>query len=392
MRYHFISRRFLRIKALQHLYSGAIHRNVYQIKAIEQIRQDLAFDIFVHDPSIKKSLEAQREQAVKYFLEAIQDGDHHVAIPDSDQNPSIFGALKKNIAYYNHHVLEDIANIHTQFDQIKRYLYRDYLCVLWIFKKYHTIAHAKYHATPANLASQPLLESIATSPVLQALVEKQEWFAPLYQKYDGWPMDNDFMENPWNGFVQSPIPPLDSYHRDDPDNNRIFVQLFKVLILQNKQIDDFLTMQDLYWCEHKHIVKKMIVSTFQSVLQADYGAFDAFLKSFEEELSRARLFHNLLLKTAIDHSKAYRSIISQQAQKWDYSRIISIDKIILQLALAEMLYIKEVPTKVILDEYIEIAKLYGTAKSSQFINGILDGVLTQGKDTNDVQSLDLNVR
>lgn len=379
MKYHFISRRFLRIKALQHLYSDAIHRNVYQMKAIEQIRQDLAFDVFLHDPSIKKSLEAQREQAVKYFVEAIQDNDHHVAIPDSDQNPDVADTLNKNIAYYNHHVLEDVASIHTRFDQVKRYLYKDYLCVLWMFKKYHTIACTQYHTAPANQAGHPLVESIATSSVLQALVEKQGWLAPLYQKYDGWPMDSDFIENQWNGLMQSPIPPLDGYHRDNPDNSRVFIQLFKVLILQNKQIDDFLAMQDLYWFEHKYIVKKMLIPTFQSILQADHGTFDAFLKSFEEELSRARLFYGLLLKTAIDHSKAYKSIISQQAQKWDYSRIISIDKIILQLALAEMLYIKEVPVKVILDEYIEIAKLYGTPKSSQFINGILDGILTQGK-------------
>lgn len=60
---------------------------------------------------------------------------------------------------------------------------------------------------------------------------------------------------------------------------------------------------------------------------------------------------------------------------WDVDRLAFMDVVILLVALAEVEYVPSVPTKVTLNEYIEIAKYYSTAKSGQFVNGILNSII-----------------
>ena len=68
-------------------------------------------------------------------------------------------------------------------------------------------------------------------------------------------------------------------------------------------------------------------------------------------------------------------IIQKYAKNWDLQRLVTMDKNILRIALIELLYIKETPLKVVIDEAIELAKKYSTEESSTFINGILAKVV-----------------
>jgi transcription antitermination protein NusB len=68
-------------------------------------------------------------------------------------------------------------------------------------------------------------------------------------------------------------------------------------------------------------------------------------------------------------------LISKQADNWRLARMPVVDRNILRLALFELLHEPDTPHPVVIDEALEIAKRYSTPRSSQFINGILDGVL-----------------
>jgi len=67
-------------------------------------------------------------------------------------------------------------------------------------------------------------------------------------------------------------------------------------------------------------------------------------------------------------------LISSKSKNWDFDRITLLDKLILRIALVEMIYVDDVPPKVSIAEGVEIAKLFSTDDSSSFINGILDSV------------------
>lgn len=76
------------------------------------------------------------------------------------------------------------------------------------------------------------------------------------------------------------------------------------------------------------------------------------------------------------NNKEIDDIIQKYAKNWDLNRLVKMDKDILRIALVELLYIKDTPIKVIVDEALELSKKYSTEDSASFINGILARVIT----------------
>ncbi len=83
---------------------------------------------------------------------------------------------------------------------------------------------------------------------------------------------------------------------------------------------------------------------------------------------------SLFLRT-LDCAETADEIISSHTKNWDISRIALIDRLLLRMAICEMLAFEDIPPKVSINEAIEVAKRYSTSKSGKFINGILDAVL-----------------
>ena len=69
------------------------------------------------------------------------------------------------------------------------------------------------------------------------------------------------------------------------------------------------------------------------------------------------------------------SIVQPKLNNWDAERVALIDLLLLRMGVCEMLYFPTIPTKVTINEYIEIAKMYSTPQSGQFVNGVLDNIL-----------------
>ena len=76
-----------------------------------------------------------------------------------------------------------------------------------------------------------------------------------------------------------------------------------------------------------------------------------------------------------EHHSKVDAQIKEFSIGWDFDRLVKIDKDIMRIAITELLYIEEVPHKVVVDEAIELAKKYSTEDSSSFINGVLAKVI-----------------
>ncbi len=96
-------------------------------------------------------------------------------------------------------------------------------------------------------------------------------------------------------------------------------------------------------------------------------------------------FAEKLLLVTVDFSVDYDQLIEQHIKNWDVNRLAIIDKLILRMAISEMLHFDDVPTKVTINEAIELAKEYSTRKSGNFVNGILDAILTRLNEENRIQ-------
>jgi transcription antitermination protein NusB len=109
------------------------------------------------------------------------------------------------------------------------------------------------------------------------------------------------------------------------------------------------------------------------------GTTPAEMFGRSEELRKApqglRDFTERLVSGTLENREKLDEIISRQADHWRLVRMPVVDRNILRLALFELLHEPTTPRPVIIDEALEIAKRFSTPRSSQFINGILDGVL-----------------
>ena len=107
----------------------------------------------------------------------------------------------------------------------------------------------------------------------------------------------------------------------------------------------------------------------QMKANSTFGLSQLKVKDDDEDFLKD-LFRKTLL-----HQHEFTSEIDEKTPNWDTERIAEMDMILIKMALTEFLYFPSIPTKVSINEYIEIAKDYSTPKSSYFINGVLDKLL-----------------
>jgi N utilization substance protein B len=86
-----------------------------------------------------------------------------------------------------------------------------------------------------------------------------------------------------------------------------------------------------------------------------------------------------LIDVVLKNSEELDSYVVSKLENWEYQRIALLDKIIIKMATAEILYFPEIPPKVSINEAIEIAKMYSLKNSGSFVNGILDSILSELK-------------
>ena len=86
-------------------------------------------------------------------------------------------------------------------------------------------------------------------------------------------------------------------------------------------------------------------------------------------------FARKLIYNVIEHRDELEKIICQKVANWELERIATIDKILLQMGICELLYFPDIPPKVTINEAIEVAKAYSTERSGKFINGTLDAIM-----------------
>lgn len=94
-----------------------------------------------------------------------------------------------------------------------------------------------------------------------------------------------------------------------------------------------------------------------------------------------RAFTSELFQYTLNYQEEFAELIEPKLENWDLERIAILDMILMKMALCELMYFAEIPVKVTINEYIEIAKLYSTPKSKDFVNGVLDKIMKELKES-----------
>lgn len=144
---------------------------------------------------------------------------------------------------------------------------------------------------------------------------------------------------------------------------------YKSLVFKAEIIGLYMEQADLYWSENKAILRSMVVKTIKAVNE---GSNEFELAELSYNWEEDKQFFELLFDKTTGEEEKYESMIAAKTKNWDIERISDTDKILLQMAIQEMINFPGIPLKVTINEYIEVSKKYSTPKSKLFINGVLD--------------------
>lgn len=155
------------------------------------------------------------------------------------------------------------------------------------------------------------------------------------------------------------------------EDRELWRKLYKAFIFDNEELDALLEEQSLYWNDDKSIVDTFVLKTIKR-FEESAGADQQLLPEYKDinDMDFARK----LFRNAVSKADEYRELMAQNSKNWDMSRFAFMDVVIMQVALAEILTFGDIPLSVSLNEYVEIAKYYSTAKSGSFVNGLLDSI------------------
>ncbi len=165
------------------------------------------------------------------------------------------------------------------------------------------------------------------------------------------------------------------------DDRDLVENIFKYMILNNEDIDSLLEEQSIYWNDDLDFVISMILKTFKKFKEYSDDS-QSLLPMYKDDEDR-QFAKDLYRKAVVNHTENME-MIRQHTVNWDVERIAFTDNLIMELALTEFLYFPSIPTKVTMNEYIELSKYYSTEKSRHFINGILDKTLKDLKNANKI--------
>ena len=158
------------------------------------------------------------------------------------------------------------------------------------------------------------------------------------------------------------------------DDKEFWRKSFRTFIHRNEKLDDILEDESIFWNDDIEIVQSFVIKTIKQFKKTE-GEDYPLLPMFNDEEDREYAIK--LLRETLANGKEYRELIAKNADNWDFERIAFMDVIIMQVAVAELYKFESIPIRVTLNEYIDLAKSYSTPKSSTFINGVLDAIVSE---------------
>ena len=165
-----------------------------------------------------------------------------------------------------------------------------------------------------------------------------------------------------------------SSHAED---KKLLTFAYTHIIFSSELLDSIMEEQSIYWNDDLEFITSMIVKTFKKFKEED-GPDKKLMELYKNREDRDYAVR--LYRQTIIHRDEYVEYIKDNTRNWDLERIAFMDILIMQMALAELVGFPSIPTKVTLNEYLEISKYYSTSKSNIFINGVLDKVVSQLKE------------
>jgi len=215
----------------------------------------------------------------------------------------------------------------------------------------------------AKLYENPLIASLAGHPGLTKYFSSKAFAQSV---------DQDLCLKMYNTFSKTPEYRAYVLGEQDAEAHREYLLDIYRELRKNEIFEEIVDDKYPYWQEDKSLV----IGALKKILkQLPVEATDPFYDAYLPDADTVTDFGLRLLESTLEQAPALEELIAPTLKNWDMERLAVLDVIIIKMALAEFLFFATIPTKVTLDEYVDIAKEYSTPKSKDFVNGILDNLM-----------------
>ena len=188
-----------------------------------------------------------------------------------------------------------------------------------------------------------------------------------------WANHEDFVRNLYNKVEESEF--YQQYMNSDTssyeEDREIWRLIYRHLIVDNEELAGILEDINVYWNDDKTIIDTFVLKTINRFTEKSTAA-QPLMPKFKTDTDRD--FAIKLMRRALMGQEHFYGLIGTTTRKWDFERIALMDRIILQLGLAEITTFPNIPMSVSINEYVDIAKMYSTPKSGKYINATLDTI------------------
>ena len=234
----------------------------------------------------------------------------------------------------------------------------------------YEVAQKKYLATPADkllhqkIKDNELLSLIATNEALQKTI--------VDAHINFWNIQEEYVRTLYKRIVESDIYQAYSKQKASFEADKKFlIEIFEEFIAPDEGLYEYIEDYNLTWMDDFPIVNTFVVREFKNLRPNPPEKY--FTPSLYNNSEEKDFLVDLLKKTALNDAKL-KSFVEDKLTNWDKERVAVLDLILLKMAICEFLHFPSIPVKVTINEYLELAKEYSTAKSSLFINGVLNVV------------------
>lgn len=276
-------------------------------------------------------------------------------------------------SYHQNPIKTDVLekNMFTEIEKIYHlYIYQlNFLVALKdLAENQIEIAKNKYIKTEEDL--NPNLKFVNNQVLLQLEQNEERLSFTSKHKNLNWELHDDLLVKTFQRIVAGKR--YQDYMEDSnlsfEDDQKFIGKLFLRYIAENEDFHDRLEAMELSWADDFHIANSMVQKTIGFMKQDQPShTLIKMIKDLDD-----RNFAKKLLIQSISHWDSIEKKVEDRLENWDLDRISLMDKIILITAISELDFFPLTPARVIINEFIEISKVFATEKSQIFVNGILD--------------------
>ncbi|MDH5608361.1 MAG: transcription antitermination factor NusB [Cyclobacteriaceae bacterium] len=371
-----LNRRILRIKAMQSLYGYYINKQSLKEVVKNELVSRYALDPAVHDFLDLDTFESKQSRIGDAYEKALLSGT-----PVDDQlDNDILNDIENHIGTYRRKLDSEYKSIRKSMLDDTRSIFDWYVKLLLLPGELSFLEKQEKEKSAKSLVAKSAKWNfnLEKNPLSLQLNTHPELLKYSIDNRINWDGEHDAIKQ-WYRDLIKPDELFIAYQElQDPtieQHQEAIIEIFKKTIFKHAIPENYFTEKILHWAEDKPVIKGMVLKTIKSYEPDLDDKFEirSLCVNQEEDFE----YFERLLKETVKNDDRLDEIISQRAKNWDLSRIAILDMILLKMAITEMIEFPSIPVKVTINEFIEISKNYSTAKSKQFINGILDVLANQ---------------